>query len=375
MTCDIRSAKRWLPAAFLGIVVLLAACGGGTEPSCAVQSVTVTPNPASLSIGETITLTATIASTNCSSAPAVTWSTASAAVTVTPNGATADIFGVSATAGAVAVTATAKGVSGSSQVTVNALPAINLSVATLNFSATEGAANPASQFTTITNSGGGALTGLATGTIDYGPGVTGWLQVPTLNTTTAPANLTIQPVTGSLTPGIYTATIPVQSPVATNSPQTLTVNFEVTAPPQITFSTTNLTFSAPEGGPNPASQFTSITNGGGGTLSGLSTGTITYSAGATGWLQVPTFNTTTAPANLTIQPVTGSLAPGVYVASIPVQSPVALISPQTMSVTFTVTASPVIALTLSQPDLLGDSGRRQSGEPVHHGQQQRERDP
>jgi hypothetical protein len=70
---------------------------------------------------------------------------------------------------------------------------------------------------------------LSTGTITYGPGATGWLEAPTLNTTTAPATLTVQPVTGALTPGAYTATIPVQSGVASNSPQTLTVTFTVTS--------------------------------------------------------------------------------------------------------------------------------------------------
>lgn len=344
MTRHIHGATRWLPVAILGVVVLLAACGSGTGPSCAVQSVTVAPNPAGISVGETTTLTATIASTNCSTAPAVTWSTTSAAVTVTPNGATADVFGVSPTVGAVAVTATAKGVSGSSQVTVSALPEINLSVATLNFAATEGGANPASQIASITNSGGGSLTGLATGTITYGAGATGWLQAPGLSSTTAPANLTIQPVTGSLTPGTYSATIPVQSPVATNSPQTLTVNFTVTAPPEITLSTASLNFSAAEGGPNPASQFISITNTGGGTLSGLNTGTISYDAGATGWLQAPAFSGTTAPANLTIQPITGTLPPGTYTATIPVQAAAAINTPQTLTVTFTITASPVIGL-------------------------------
>jgi hypothetical protein len=223
--------------------------------------------------------------------------------------------------------------------TVAAPPAIALSSVSLTYTAIQGGANPASQFITITNSGGGTLSGLSTGTISYGPGATGWLQAPTLNTTTAPATLTVQPVTGALTPGTYTATIPVQSGVASNSPQTLTVSFTVTASPAIALSSASLTFSATQGGADLASQFITITNSGSGTLSGLSTGTITYGPGATGWLQAPTLNTTTAPATLTVQPVTGALTPGTYTATIPVQSGVASNSPQTLTVTFTMTSS------------------------------------
>jgi hypothetical protein len=146
-------------------------------------------------------------------------------------------------------------------------------------------------------------------------------------------------VTGSLTPGTYTATIPVQSGVATNSPQNDTVTFTITPPPPaIALNPTRLTFTAAEGDANPASQITTITNSGGGTLSGLSIGTITYGAGATGWLQAPVLSGTTAnpSVTLTVQPVTGSLTPGTYTATIPVQSGVATNSPQNDTVTFTV---------------------------------------
>jgi hypothetical protein len=82
---------------------------------------------------------------------------------------------------------------------------------------------------TITNGGGGTLSGLGVGTITYGAGATGWLQAPTLNTTSAnpSATLTLQPVTGALTAGTYTATVPVTSAVASNSPQNVTVTFVV----------------------------------------------------------------------------------------------------------------------------------------------------
>ena len=213
----------------VGAILAAATCKGGTDPTCVVQSVSVSPNPVTITVSQTTTLTATVNATNCSPAPTVTWSSGSAAVGLVPGGTTAQITGVSVTASPVAVTASAGVQSGASQVSVTPVPSISLSGTNLSYSAPEGGANPASQFITITNGGGGTLSGLSTGTITYGAGATGWLQAPNLSGTTAPATLTAQPVTGALSAGIYTATIPVQSGVASNSPQNLTVTFTVTA--------------------------------------------------------------------------------------------------------------------------------------------------
>jgi hypothetical protein len=182
-----------------------------------------------LTVTQTATLTATVTATNCTPAPTVSWTSGSAAVGILASGLSVQVTGVSATASPVAVTASAGGQFGSSQVTVTPRPSISLSAAILSYSAIPAGANPASQFITITNGGGGTLGGLSTGTITYGAGATGWLQAPALNTTTAPATLTVQPVTGALAPGTYTATIPVLSGVASNSPQNLTVSFTVTS--------------------------------------------------------------------------------------------------------------------------------------------------
>ncbi len=324
------------------LAMLLVGCPGDTGPDCTVISVTVLPGQISLNVTETATLTSSLSTSNCPTAPTITWlSSSPTAVSVQGNGSQAQVTGLLPTTTAVTVSATAGTVSGSMQVTVLPLPAIALNPASLTYTAPQGGANPASQITTITNSGGGTLSGLNVGTITYGAGATGWLQAPTLSSTTAnpSATLTVQPVTGSLAAGTYTATIPVQSGVATNSPQNVTVTFTVTPPPPaIALNPASLTYTATQGGANPASQVTTITNGGGGTLSGLNVGTITYSAGATGWLQAPTLSSTTAnpSATLTVQPVTGSLAAGTYTATIPVQSGVATNSPQNETVTFTV---------------------------------------
>jgi hypothetical protein len=223
---------------------------------------------------------------------------------------------------------------------VSATPQISLSPASLTFTATQGGANPASQAVTITNSGDGTLSGLNIGSISYGPGAADWLQAPVLSNTTAPATLTLQPVTGSLAAGTYTATVPVQSAVASNSPQSVTVTFTVTAPaPAIGLTPTSLSFTATQDAAGVPSQSVSISNGGTGTLSGLSIGTITYGAGASGWLEAPRLSATTAfpTAFVRVDVRTIDLQPGTYTATIPVQSAVASNSPQNVTVTYTVT--------------------------------------
>jgi hypothetical protein len=219
---------------------------------------------------------------------------------------------------------------------------IALAPGSATFSATVGAANPAAQTVAVTNSGVGALGGLAAGTITYGASEpTGWLTA-TLDHATAPATLTLQPATGSLAAGTYHASVPVTSASASNSPQTVAVTFTVAAGPAIGLASTSLTFNATAGGADPASQPITVSNSGGGALTGLSVGTITYGSGS-GWLTA-TLDQATAPATLTVHAATGALAPGSYTATIPVTSPVAGNSPRTVSVTFTVAAGATIGL-------------------------------
>jgi predicted phage tail protein len=92
-----------------------------------------------------------------------------------------------------------------------------------------GSGNPASQNVSVTNTGGGTLSGLAT-SVTYVTGTSGWLTA-SLNGTTAPATLSIQATTGALAPGTYTANVAVTSNVAANSPQAVTVTFTVAPVP------------------------------------------------------------------------------------------------------------------------------------------------
>jgi hypothetical protein len=107
---------------------------------------------------------------------------------------------------------------------------IVLSPTSLSFSSTQGG-NPDPQKVNVTNGGLGKLSDLGVGTITYGSGQpTGWLTA-SLSATAAPTTLTVTATSGSLASGTYTATVPVTSSVAINSPQTVSVTFSPNLPP------------------------------------------------------------------------------------------------------------------------------------------------
>jgi len=223
-------------------------------------------------------------------------------------------------------------------VTLTPNPAIGLSLTAVGFTDTVGTADPAPRTVTVSNTGGGALTGLATGTITYGAGATGWLTA-SLNTATAPATLTLTASNAGLAAGSYTATVPVTSGVATNSPQTVTVTYTLSPGPLVALNPTAVTFTDTVGTANPPAQTVAVTNAGTGTLTGLATGTIAYGPGATGWLTA-TVNPTTAPATVTLTPSNAGLAAGSYTATVPVTAGNGLNNPQTITVTYTLAANP-----------------------------------
>ena len=226
-------------------------------------------------------------------------------------------------------------------------PSLAISPTSEVFSAVQGQASPAAQKVNITNAGGGALTGLGV-VVAYGAGQpTGWLT-PTLNTTTAPATLTLKPATTALAAGAYSATVQVTAPAATNAPLAVSVSLLVAAgtPSAIALSTKSVSVTAASGGANPTAQTVAVTNAGGGALTGLSVGAIVYGAGATGWLTAA-LSATSAPSTLTLRATVGTFAAGTYTATVPVLAPGAGNSPQQVTVTFIVTSStapPTLAL-------------------------------
>jgi len=227
-------------------------------------------------------------------------------------------------------------------ITVSSAPVIALSAVTTTYTAVAGGASPAGSSVSVTNGGGGTLGGLSLGTPQYGAGANGWLTA-TLAGATAPTSVALSTSIASLPAGTYTVSIPVMSSDTTITPVGLNVRLTLTSPPAINFSAGTVNFTALTGGQNPASQSVLISNGGTGTLSGLSRGTITYGPGASGWLTA-TLQGTTAPASLQLSVNAAGLAQGIFSATVPVSSSVPGVTTQILNVTVAVAANAPAAI-------------------------------
>jgi len=197
---------------------------------------------------------------------------------------------------------------------------IGLNVTTLPRTVQQGNNLPNDSFT-VTNVGSGTLTYTISDNVS-------WLQVsPSSGVSTGEADpLAIIYATQGLGVGNYVATISVQDPNATNSPQTITVHLEVASSPVIQLSISSLSRSSIKGGDLLNDSFT-VSNAGGGTLNYAITDNV-------GWLSVlPDNGASTGEADsIQINYSNASLATGTYVATISVQDPSATNSPQTITV-------------------------------------------
>ncbi len=224
---------------------------------------------------------------------------------------------------------------------VDPAPFIGLSPGSVTIGVTQGGGNPAPQFVEIDNAGSGNLTGLSAGNVVYGQGATGWLSA-SLNQATAPATLTLQATTGTIPSGTYTAQIPIASTVPGVAPVTIYVTLgvsAVTTPPTIAVSPTTVQVTAIAAGANPGAQPVAVSNGGGGSLTGLAVGAISYGTGANAWLNA-SINQAAAPATISVQAQTAGLVAGTYTANVQVTSSLAGVSPAAFTVSFTVASAP-----------------------------------
>lgn len=120
------------------------------------------------------------------------------------------------------------------------------------------------------------------------------------------------------------------------------VTFSATATPTagIALSTTQLAYGATVGASTAGTQTVRITNGGGGSLTALVLGAISYT-GTSGWLTA-SLDATSAPATITLSTNTSVIAtPGSYGASFTVSSTEAQNSPQTVTVTLAISPAVV----------------------------------
>ena len=338
-------------------VVVAAAPAIALSPTSVIFTDTIgTANPAAKTVDVTNggggSLTGLAVGTISYGSGASGWLTATLSSTTAPATLTlaANLSGLSAGSYTATVPVTSSVASNSPQsVSVTFVvvgpPAIALNPTSVTFTDTIGTANPAAKTVEVTNGGGGALTGLAVGTVSYGSGASGWLTA-TLSSTTAPATLTLAANLSGLSAGSYTATVPITSSVASNSPQSVSLTFVVVGPPALALNPTSATFTDTVGTANPPSQTVSVTNSGGGSLTGLAVGTISYGSGASGWLTA-SLGGTIAPTTLTLSANLSGLVAGTYTATVPITSGVASNSPQSVSVTFVVVGPPAAPTNLT----------------------------
>ncbi len=173
-------------------------------------------------------------------------------------------------------------------------------------------------------------------TLDYTVSVDEpWLSVdPTSGSSTGSgdaATHTVSYSTSGLSLGSYSASITVSDPAATNDPVVIPVSLTVVEPPpEISLDPSTLSPSCAAGDDAPGQSF-DVWNSGGGTLD------YTVSDDA-GWLSVsPTSGSSTGEQDtVTVSYHTSGLCDGTYGATITVSSPDAGNSPQTVSVSLTV---------------------------------------
>lgn len=327
-----QTSRSW---AGLVVVIAAAAIGGAfvacsdfTPPSAAGSSAfAVNPRTAHLNVGGTLQLSAR------GSSGAVTWSSSDETVATVSFGKVTAVG-----SGAATIRAVSGGGQASARITVTKAAAIALSSSNITFSGIPAGPLPDSQTVAVTNGGEDPLTGLQVGGVTYGAGATGWLDAR-LTQTDAPSTLVLRPNTTTLTPGSYTATVSITSAV-TSQPQQVTVTFTLIHPAVIAFGSSTATFTAQQGAAVPNQQSIEITNTGDAPLTGLSVGSIGYSAGAANWLTA-SINPTTAPALLTLQPNTTAPAAGTYTATVTVVSSAPGVAPASVTVTYNVTPAPL----------------------------------
>ena len=205
-------------------------------------------------------------------------------------------------------------------------PAIGTSPTSLSFTAQQGGGNPIAQTLNISNTGGGTLSWSAN------PNTT-WLAVSPAAGTGNGA-VTVSLTTGILTSGSYNGNITLSATGA--SSMTVPVTFTVTAVSTISLNPTSLTYTAAQGGTNPASQTVALTNAG-----GVVSWTVSDSAS---WLSVsPSSGSSSSTLTATVN--TTGLAAGTYNGTITVSATGS--SSKTLAATLTVSAPTTSSATLT----------------------------
>ncbi len=232
-------------------------------------------------------------------------------------------------------------------------PTLTRNPSVFSFSAVQNGSSPAAQSLTITNTGPGTLAWTASSN-------SAWL---TLNNASSASGSNLGSVGVRVNPaglsvGTHSGLITIVGTGAANSPQMVTVSFDVTAAPTPTIglSATTLSFSAVQGGSNPANKTISVSNSGSGTLNWTATENAS-------WLSLsPASGTGSGTISVAVN--TSGLSVGTISTPITIAASGATNTPQTVTVSLTITAAaapPAIGVT---PGSLTFTAQQGNGNPT-----------
>ncbi len=195
-------------------------------------------------------------------------------------------------------------------------PVLKLSQAGLYFSAASNSGLQPAQAFNVVNLGSGTLNWTAAATTVSGGS---WLSIsPTSGSGNTQVSVQVDPT--GLATATYNGFVRVDSAGAADSPQFVLVKFDVQSAgvPEITVQPANMSFNAAAGGASPGSQTLLLSVPAAGTISVNYTASFVTRDGSA-WLRIfPATGTITAasPGSVAVQPVVGSLAAGIYQATI-----------------------------------------------------------
>ncbi|MEQ1844163.1 MAG: choice-of-anchor D domain-containing protein [Nitrospira sp.] len=233
------------------------------------------------------------------------------------------------------------------------IPTLTRNPSVFSFSAVQNGSSPAAQSLTITNTGPGTLTWTASSN-------SAWL---TLNNAASASGTNLGSVGVRVNPaglsvGTHSGLITIVGTGAANSPQMVTVSFDVTAAPTPTIglSATTLSFSAAQGGSNPANKTISVSNSGSGTLNWTATEN-------TSWLSLSPASGTGA-GTISVAVSTAGLSVGTVSTPITIAASGATNTPQTVTVSLTITATPAPPAIGLSPASLSFTAQQGGGNPT-----------
>ena len=208
---------------------------------------------------------------------------------------------------------------------------IVLDSATISFSVVRGSSLPPPKSFTVVNTGGDTLSWSASSNA-------AWLSVLPPAGRSNRATLNVKVLNNGLLPGNNSATITVSGTDADNSPQTVQVSCAVVdQPAHIGLDSMMMAFEAIQNGPLPTAKSFVLRNTGGGTLN--------WSAATTAaWLSVDPASGSSNIDTVTARIISTAVTPGIHSAVIIVSAAGADNSPESLLVSYTVTAPPHIVV-------------------------------